>query len=473
MIRIYLDWNIISKLKTHEFADIKRFFAENSTKISIPFSPAHFEDISKSDSPNNTKLLEDIITMDTLCQSNHMAYDKELDIAAPYIATPSQYYTEYKSNNVSIETVTNPAYLSSMLAEIDHPIIVSMINHFLDIPINSPTWDMSTTNPVCDIFAKLQDVSTVRELICEVMSIIHRVTTDKETYKTLRGAIDPKLLNQIQGPSSCILPALDQILMQVGSPMGFMDMVKSMQQKQDNGNKMSLFTTAYILLDMLYRPDKLRKKGNNATNVIIDAMHAYYGAFCDYFVTDDKRLADKAGVLFYEFKINTPIIASNELISTLSPLVWNYQDSIESIIVDIIESTRIENRDEEYGIYDNDTDTSWIVSLDKYYFNFFNYANVCIGKNEQEGKMAIHLYRRFKGLSHYVFYSEVEQLLDSLSRILGEIPEAQKEAIKHCHKDASFIWSSTDKSVSILIREDEDYKGRPELIFIINMPKLL
>ena len=87
--------------------------------------------------------------------------------------------------------------------------------------------------------------------------------------------------------------------------------------------------------------------------------------------------------------------------------------------------------------------------------------------------MAIHLYRRFKGLSHYVFYSEVEQLLDSLSRILGEVPEAQKEAIKHCHKDASFIWSSTDKSVSILIREDEDYKGRPELIFIINMPKLL
>ena len=161
-----------------------------------------------------------------------MAYDKELDIAAPYIATPSQYYTEYKSNNVSIETVTNPAYLSSMLAEIDHPIIVSMINHFLDIPINSPKWDMSTTNPVCDIFAKLQDVSTARELICEVMSIIHRVTTDKETYKTLRGTIDPKLLNQIQGPSSCILPALDQILMQVGSPMGFMDMVKSMQQKQ-------------------------------------------------------------------------------------------------------------------------------------------------------------------------------------------------------------------------------------------------
>lgn len=473
MIRVYLDWNIISKLKTPEFAEIKSFFTENSTKISIPFSPAHFEDISKSDSPNNVKLLEDITTMDTLCHSNHMAYDKELDIAVPYIATPSQYYTEYKSNDVSIETVTNPSYLASLLAKIDHPIVVSMINHFLDIPISFPKWDMSIANPACDIFAKLQEVSTVRELIYEAMFIVHRITTDKETYKALRGAIDPKLLGQIQGPAFCIVPTLDKILMQVGSPMGFMDMVRSIQQNQNNGNSMSLFTTAYILLDMLYRPDKLPKKGNNATNVITDALHAYYGAFCDYFVTDDKKLADKAGVLFHEFKINTPIITSKELISTLSPLIWNCQDSIESIIVDIIESTRIENRDKEYEICDSDTDTSWVVSLDKYYFNFFNYANVCVGKNEQEGMMAIHLYRRFRGLSHYVFFSEVEQLLDSLSGIFGEIPEAQRDAIKHCHKDTSFIWSSTDKSISILICEDEDYKGRPELIFIINTPKCL
>lgn len=469
MIRVYLDWNIISKLKTPEFTEIKAFFTENRDKISFPFSPAHFEDISKSDSPNNAKLMEDITTMDALCQSNHMSYDKDLDIAAPYIATPSQYYTEYKSDTVSIDTVTSPSYLASLLADIDNPLVVSIINHLLDTPISFPKWDMPITNPVYDIFVNLQNVSTIRELIYEAMSIIHRVTTDKETYKAFRSVIDPKLLGQIQGPASCIVPALDQILMQVGSPMGFMDMVKSIQQKKDNGNRMSLFTTAYILLDMLYKHDKLPKKGNNATNVITDAMHAYYGAFCDYFVTDDRKLADKARVLYHEFNINIPIITSKELITTLSPILCSYNDAIEKIIDDIIHATRIDCRDDKYDVCDDECETSWVVSFDKYYFNFFNHAHVIIGKGEYENKIIIQLYRRFKRSSHYVFYSEVDQLLNLLSDLLGNIPKAQRDAIKYCTENGCFTWVSTNKTITIHIREDEHYKGRPELNFILDL----
>ena len=70
-------------------------------------------------------------------------------------------------------------------------------------------------------------------------------------------------------------------------------------------------------------------------------------------------------------------------------------------------------------------------------------------------------------MSHYVFYSEVENLLNLLSKTFGPIPELQKQAIVNCKKNAIFVWKSDDECLSIIIHEDSTYKGRPELDIII------
>lgn len=68
-----------------------------------------------------------------------------------------------------------------------------------------------------------------------------------------------------------------------------------------------------------------------------------------------------------------------------------------------------------------------------------------------------------------MFYNEVAQLLTLLSDILGEIPESSKESIIKCEKDYSYIWRTGDGRIAVQLMEDTEYKGRPELTFVIDL----
>ena len=468
MIRIYLDWNIISKLKTPEFKEIFEFFTKNSNCFSIPFSPAHFEDISKSDFPGNEKLIEDITNMEVLCHTNHLSYDKEQDIAAPYIATPEQYFSQHRRSDSTFSAFTNPENIKSLFKDIEN----TPAGIYLETPIQLPKLVSPISEPTLNtLLEDLQKVTTIKELIIETTNIFHKLITDKNVYNAIRETISQYKITETITPVSDVIPTINQILKRMGTNIGFMDFVKLINNQQKEKSNQSLFIIAYLILDMLYKPDKLPKKGNNATNIITDAMHAYYGAFCDYFITDDKKLAEKASVLYQEFNIDVPIISSKELIDTLSNTIMQSQGAIGYIANEIINAYNSpKNNYLEKG--ENEDCKHFSVQLSKYCYNFFNKANVSIWKHSKKGTIVIQLFRRFKGLSHYVFYTEVEQVLNILSQCYGNIPEIQREAIKHCSKNASYVWQSNDQTISIIIREDDTYEGRPELDFIIDMTNI-
>ena len=44
-----------------------------------------------------------------------------------------------------------------------------------------------------------------------------------------------------------------------------------------------------------------------------DSMHTFYGAHCDYFVTNDDRCKYKAEQTFKKLKINTVVIKADEI----------------------------------------------------------------------------------------------------------------------------------------------------------------
>lgn len=462
MIRVYLDWNIISKLKNVDFAPIREFLVKNADKISIPFSPAHFEDISKSDTPRNSKLLDDISSMCAFCSKNHLAYDKERDIAAPYVATPKQYYDEYKQNHNTLAYSINPSNFIKTLDELCQSDVATIINSLLNIPIDLTGYDILENN----FFKELGNVKTLKDLISCGSNLMYNIINDKETYLALRDKLKNNAITLTLEPSN-VIPSINQVLKGIGVEKCFMDIVKEIHKQQKAKNSLSYFILLYLLLDAFYKPDKLPKDSNNAINIITDAMHAYYGAYCDYIVTDDKKFAEKARVLFHEFNIDIPIISSNELINTLSPILWYSQNDAIIDMSEIFATKGLYDKNNDYKINENNDNFNWIVTLDKYYFNFFNQACVYKGKDELKGIICIQLLRRFKGLSHYVFYSEVENLLNLLSKTFGTIPELQKQAIINCQENALYVWKNDDESMSIIIHEDNTYKGRPELDFII------
>lgn len=70
MIRIYLDWNIISSLKKPEFNELKEFIEKHKKYLQFPYSPAHFTDLMKSYQPGNDLFYDDLETLEYLSEKH-------------------------------------------------------------------------------------------------------------------------------------------------------------------------------------------------------------------------------------------------------------------------------------------------------------------------------------------------------------------------------------------------------------------
>lgn len=99
MIRIYLDWNIISSLKKPEFREIKEFIEKHKRYLQFPYSPAHFTDLMKSYKTNNEYFFKDLETLEFLSEKHLMRWGT--DRVEPLFATPKEYF-EIEKNKEDI-----------------------------------------------------------------------------------------------------------------------------------------------------------------------------------------------------------------------------------------------------------------------------------------------------------------------------------------------------------------------------------
>lgn len=78
------------------------------------------------------------------------------------------------------------------------------------------------------------------------------------------------------------------------------------------GKEMGLnnrFAGIFEILDLVgYWKDKYNEKSNYAR--LWDSNHCYYSAYCDYFISNDKRTRNKAKVVFHIYGIKTKILSS-------------------------------------------------------------------------------------------------------------------------------------------------------------------
>jgi len=102
MIRIYLDWNVISNLKKSEFKELNDFIIEHKEKFLFPYSPAHFKDLMKSYKFDNILFNTDLEKLNFLSEKHLMRWNK--DHVEPLSATPQEYF-EYEKQQKEINFV--------------------------------------------------------------------------------------------------------------------------------------------------------------------------------------------------------------------------------------------------------------------------------------------------------------------------------------------------------------------------------
>ena len=333
MIRIYLDWNVISSLKRPEFSNIKDFIIKHKKQLLFPYTPAHFMDLMKSYTPNNKFFEEDLETLGFLSDKHLLRWEK--DRVNPLFATPKDYFESEKNQENFYEEFDMENLLQD-LNESFSDVGLDKIGDLMKSLLQSQPCGIDLTKDnakiIGNMFPNLRSNSTMWDLFKEIGPFSKKFIQDRQYYKDFRKMIGDTgfKLESNSGNWSYdeVIKNIDDFLLKLGTNKTYLEYIESMfNNRNESANNYSFYTTAYLMLDMIgYKMDKLPKATNNMLNIQADAMHSFYGSYCDYFIAKDNNLRIKSKVLYNEFNIETKIIEPNELISELTGIIDNVED---------------------------------------------------------------------------------------------------------------------------------------------------
>jgi hypothetical protein len=176
--------------------------------------------------------------------------------------------------------------------------------------------------------------------------------------------------------------------------------------KSDNNelSRFDYFVNYYISLDSNgYYPDTA------LPNLVADAAHAYYGAFCDIFVTDDKKAYQKTKALYAYLNIETKVCnASDFPIQFYSINQIGYNNASESIISKI--KHFIHNSFVLLNSLDDDMNPATVHRISVPLVDYFNRMQISYYKDSR----ALIFYKKTGNYSNIMFWSEIKSIIDKI-----------------------------------------------------------
>ncbi|MBC7774534.1 MAG: hypothetical protein H7246_03780, partial [Phycisphaerae bacterium] len=197
-------------------------------------------------------------------------------------------------------------------------------------------------------------------------------------------------------------------------------------KKKEEVSRFEYFINTYISLDAFgyYRDKKM-------SNLIDDATHAYYGAYCDFFITEDDNTYNKAKSIYSKFNISTKVCKAHEFIPVFYSNAYinpqsKGQELIDEVIYLLSTTFLLEGRFDDEMNYVN------IYKIEKLLLDYFNRMQV----NQYEDSNCLFFYKNGKNYSNFYFWIEVESIVLRLFENLGidlnersELTELDKDEI--------------------------------------------
>lgn len=444
MKRIYLDWGVFSNLKKPEFTDLREFFVTHKRELFFIYSPAHFEDLNRSD--RDERMLQDIHMLESLVDNHLIAYDR--NTAWPFLATPSDYYRDKKGQN--LDSLPDFSELVSSINQ-DIPTLGGLLKALFDSPFPIPA-AVRSQELIGMMLPDLPDSPSVSDVLNSSVTFINQMLGNKGFYKAYRSAVRATGFkvdsNAGNWKADEVVPNISARLKSIGIDKSFREFVLSGFGNKKNIDDFKLFIAAYSLIDLIgYKSDKLPKASNAMNSVNSDAQHAYFGAFCDYLVTQDKHLACKARALYNEFGISTRVISPSEAIDELKE---ERKDDIVSFLCEQLVEDNVERRDEKAIVY-------------KFTRRFLGCFTHCV-QYDLEDCSLIEFKLAYDNYSRFLFFDEAGIMIDTVSDYLGRPPKEEYETIRdriiHGDLGASINWIGDN--LLFTLRADSE-RSRPEL----------
>lgn len=404
MLKIYLDWNIITHLKDEQNSDLFAFLLENKNKFIFPYSKAHIKDLLVSKDANNNYYEQDFQLLAEICEHHLLEHEHNINNPYPYKCYPKD-YLEIKNAELELfssgfskctfykfldENGLNPDYFMSILKkEKIEPFVIPLIN--------------KTIGNLADLFSLMFEYGPTlfndKKTPKQIQSYIQTTTNDSQ-YRKIQGSNSTNIFKELD---AAVFPQTNK---------NFVELIENPIAERSKSN-LELFTSLYLTLNL---SGFFSDKNRNLQNIYTDSEHAYYASSCDFFVSNDSRLREKTDAIYRQYNIQTKIISSEELITIMTEELTHSYDIKHMFTHDLPiygEPIRTEGENNVYK------------QLPYRFLGIFNY---CINLRIPDSNNRTGVFRIVIPSRSFVFYTELERFFELIISIISE--EEQKLLFK-------------------------------------------
>ena len=434
MIRVYFDWQVLNWLKKYDehpnpeekkkYSRLYSKYCQYKNHLLIPYSSAHLYDLQhnwRKSEKSKKYTYEDIDFLSKISNNNCLLKYEEKQYAGPYIGHPREYFDAIKYSDELLNEDIDLSFKG------DDSLSIAMRNHYSR---TSPKYNFENIYKNIpeehrDEFKKFipfsNDDITLKELIEKVWDFSRRMLYDGKYYRGLRDYVikNFKGIKTLDDEGSNI-EEIDSFFRDSQMNQSFLELVKSTCALNNFNSKKEptrydIFKNAYLLLDTFgISTDKISKR-NSFINITRDAEHAFFGAFCDFIVSEDKALRKKTKALYKLLDIGTKVLSVNQFNDTIrflisKPLI-NYDEFFSNIIYTInhgiIKSKEI-NPNKGLAVTH--------YKLEGLVLNYFNEL-AFVQQNHYHSYFILN--KKSRNYSYFSLYAETKYLVNQLYYIYG------------------------------------------------------
>jgi len=368
MIKVYLDWNVISQMKNHNCGPLLKILA-NKQKFLIPYSTSHIGDIFSSYSNSQEQIIKIDEDLDYIsCLTDNLCiFNSKNEIVIEYY-DPRELFQQ----RIDDKDLLNENFLDTLQGYYSENESTRAVgNHLIETLKRLPLNDVFKTSFENEesakhlerLFPGLKENQTMEGFFKGFLRMFKDLN-EGDRYKELRQIVQTgtgiKRDKIFDAPNPYDL--IDK------SSMTFESQVSN--QKKYSPEWFDDITKEYLKLDMFgYQEDRIKiKNGRKQTfkNTTEDAFHTAFASTCNFYITNDIRSYNKARHVYHKLNLNTLVLTVEEFIDyynnflTIDEAYLNLNIPLELLKTNDYVESKIEG-----GIM-----RQYVVPF--YFFNFFN-----------------------------------------------------------------------------------------------------
>lgn len=441
MIKIYLDWNIISGLKQGYFSELKKTL-ESNNKFVMPYSISHIGDIlanNPKDPLEDKHIKSDLEYLSQLSNELCLSYYKgETRVGKnnPFELFKERIESNKLVENLSIDSLFKPFENGPEIGAT----IKALKGLLSSIPLGKE-FEESFNNPdtsemMNKQFPGLKDNPTMDGFFEFFGKMFHDLN-NTEAYKDLRESIqqtgiNSSHFNEEKNPFDLIEKSYSKFGNDA-SPY------KYLQKNEITPDWFSEITNLYLVLDMHgFKSDKIKVTVRNKStfrNTTEDSSHTAFASICEIYLTNDKKNIYKSKAVYEKLDISCKVFNVEQFLDYSRKYLDDHsiQDHFKQIHLAIKEgkfhSTALEKgRGKLLTHFSN-----------HYFFNFFNKLMLIYNESEEyEGYVLTKLYT---SKNYVILREEIQGVVKLLVDAWGQDSNSAKYLELNELKDSELDWT--------------------------------